>query len=101
MNVDDGRDKPKVVALAGDLDIFAVSKVWESIHRVADQPCATLEIDLSKVEDFDPSGLQLLLALRRSCQERALPLAFKGLPETWHDRLQALGAGAAFEGVGR
>ncbi len=101
MKVDDGRDRPKVIALSGDLDVFAVTKVWEAIHRVADQPCATLEVDLAKVEDFDPSGLQLLLALRRSCLERSLPLAFKGLPEAWHERLQALGAGTAFDGVVR
>lgn len=101
MKAAEAKDLPRIVALAGDLDIFAVAKVWESIHRIADQPCATLEIDLTKVEDFDPSGLQLLLALHRSCLERSLPLAFIGLPMAWRDRLQALGAGAAFEGVAR
>ncbi len=98
MKVRDGRDAPQVLALEGDLDIFAVARVWESIHRAPDRPCASIDVDLSRAEDIDPSGLQLLLALRRSCQERSLPVAFKAVPVAWGERLRTLGAGSALEG---
>jgi ABC-type transporter Mla MlaB component len=91
-------DSPKIVALSGDLDIFAVAKVWDSIHGLPDDPCSSLVIDLAGMEDFDPSGLQLLLALRRSCRERDLPLQFTGIPAGWSERIRALGAVSAIEG---
>lgn len=87
----------QVVALPGDLDVFSVARAWDTIHGLPGRPGPAVEVNLSDAADFDPSGLQLLLALRRSCRERNLPLGFRGLPQAWSERIAALGASRFFE----
>jgi ABC-type transporter Mla MlaB component len=54
-------------------------------------PARGLAIDLSRLGDLDPAGLQLLLSLRISCSARNQPFQVTGLAAELGDRLLALG----------
>lgn len=58
---------PHVLRLSGDLDLYTVESAREALlQQFADK--SRLELDLGGVETCDASGVQLLLAARRSAE---------------------------------
>ncbi len=55
--------------------------------------CTALRLDLSAVHDFDSSGVQLLLATRRSLAARGSALQLVAPTAAVHDALRLFGLG--------
>lgn len=80
----------KPLVLTGDLDIFSIRPQWEGL--CAKVPASgKVVLDLSAVEDFDLSGLQLLLAARRQVEAGGGQMVWRGLPPAVCERLRNLG----------
>jgi anti-sigma B factor antagonist len=63
------------LSIAGDLNIYAAASAKQELLQAlaaVDQ----LQIDLSQVEDFDSSGVQLLLLLKREAGRQRKQLEF-------------------------
>jgi anti-sigma B factor antagonist len=66
-----------VCALSGEFNIYSAQRLKdELLELLAAQ--AVLEIDLSAVDDFDSSALQLLLLLKREAQQLERELCIRG-----------------------
>lgn len=62
-------------AVHGELNIYSASQVRdELLHNLACH--AQVEVDLANVADFDSSGVQILLVLRREAQRSGKNLSF-------------------------
>ena len=59
-----------VVEFGHDLTIFTVRDCYEALKRLAAMTMEKVILDLSAVNDFDSSGLQLLLWLMQQQQRR-------------------------------
>jgi len=74
-------------ALAGDWTIYRAAEIHASLKAmVAD---GTDRFDLSDVGEFDSSGVQLLLATRRSLAHAGRRAEFVNAPDTVLDMLRA------------
>lgn len=71
----DADAKPPRLALAGEMSIYAAAELKTLLLSAVDD-CPELEIDLSRVEDIDSSGLQLLILAKRQAiaQDKTLTL---------------------------
>ncbi len=67
-------DTPRTLALGPEMTIPFAAAVREQLIEALRGP-GSLTLDLSGVSDFDSSGLQLLLSVRRSLAERGDALA--------------------------
>lgn len=79
------------LALGPDLTIGQAA-AWRV--QLLDALCASadnLTLDLSAVTDIDSSGVQLLLATRRSVAERGAALTLEGVPPAVADALAVFG----------
>lgn len=77
--------------LAGDLDLYTVESARDALlQQFADKP--RLELDLGGVETCDASGVQLLLAARRTA-------AISGKNLTVHPVSQAVSTCGALLGI--
>lgn len=77
-------------AVEGDLDIFSLQDQTSQIKALLD-PKKGLTIDLGRLGDLDPSGLQLLLSLRSSLTARNQPFQIIGVPDKLRERMLDLG----------
>lgn len=72
-------DTPALDALAGDWTIYRAAELHALLRERIDGGADRL--DLSGVGEFDSSGLQLLLAARRSAAAAGRELRLQGAPE--------------------
>ncbi|MFC4653496.1 STAS domain-containing protein [Rheinheimera marina] len=63
-----------VVEFDQDFSIFSVRDYYSSLLKLADLPQENIILDLCAVQDFDSSGLQLLLWLRQHWPEKHFTL---------------------------
>jgi ABC-type transporter Mla MlaB component len=73
------QDKPAADALAGDWTIDRAAELHALLRERIDGGAERL--DLSGIGEFDSSGLQLLLAARRSAAAAGRALRLAGAPE--------------------
>jgi anti-anti-sigma factor len=86
-----------VLRLDTEMTIAAAAGQRETlVDAVATLPAgaASLQLDLSAVHDFDSSGVQLLLAARRSLAERGATLQVVATASAVRDALQLFGLSA-------
>jgi anti-anti-sigma factor len=86
-----------VLRLDTEMTIAAAAGQRETlVDAVAALPAgaASLQLDLSAVHDFDSSGVQLLLATRRSLAERGAALQIVAATTAVRDALQLFGLAA-------
>ena len=67
--------RPPRLSLAGEMGIYAAAELKSHLLSAVDT-CAELEIDLSRVEEIDSAGLQLLILTKRQAlaQNKTLTL---------------------------
>lgn len=64
-----------ICAVHGEMNIYSASQVREELlHNLACH--AQIDVDLASVADFDSSGVQILLVLRREAERAGKDLAF-------------------------
>lgn len=68
----------KVISIEGEMTIFNATTIASSID-ISD--CQELDIDLSNVTDFDTSGLQILVAIRKEAVNKNIKTRFLNLSE--------------------
>ncbi|AOV16589.1 hypothetical protein BJI67_05455 [Acidihalobacter aeolianus] len=57
------------LSLMGDLDIYGVADIHAHLASALDE-AATVSLDLSRVENVDAAGIQLLMAVKREAGHR-------------------------------
>ena len=83
--------RPEVLALNDDLDIFAISRLWDQLLRFCREATGDPVLELSGVADLDLCGMQALLVLDQDCQARGVRLVLAGLRDEHRERMQDLG----------
>ncbi len=63
--------------IAGDLNIYAAATARQELLQALER-AEHLVVDLSRVEDFDSAGVQLLLLLKREAGRQTKRLEFVG-----------------------
>ncbi len=66
------------ITIEGEMTIFNAQQIASSID-ISD--ASVIELDLSQVSEFDTSGLQILIALKKECDLRGIELALKAMGE--------------------
>lgn len=64
-----------VCAVQGEMNIYSASQVRDELLQSL-AAHAQVEVDLANVADFDSSGVQILLVLRREAQRTGKSLSF-------------------------
>jgi anti-sigma B factor antagonist len=77
--------------LGPDLTIGQAASAKDRLLSALADGRATLQLDLSSVTEFDSSGVQLLLATRRSLGERGGDLVLSGASPAVRDALALFG----------
>jgi anti-sigma B factor antagonist len=62
--------EPMAVQLDGGLSVVDAARQREQLMALMDSHPGDLGLDLGRVDEFDTSGVQLLLATQRSLRER-------------------------------
>ena len=72
----DPSSRPPCLTLAGEMGIYAAAELKSRLLSAV-EGCPELEIDLSRVEEIDSAGLQLLILAKRraTAQNKTLTLA--------------------------
>ena len=81
------------VVLGPELSIAFAATIQETLLSTLNATGGDLAVDLSGVTDFDSSAVQLLLATRRSLQERGHALHIAGSSAAVRDGLKVFGLG--------
>lgn len=68
-------DNRFICAVQGEMNIYSAGQVREELLQTLTDH-AQIEVDLANVVDFDCSGVQILLVLRREAQRTGKNLAF-------------------------
>jgi anti-anti-sigma factor len=89
-------DTPPADALAGDWTIYRAAELHALLRERIDG--GVEQLDLSGIGDFDSSGLQLLLAARRSAAAAGRELRLTGAPQPVRALCDTYGLGALLEG---
>jgi anti-sigma B factor antagonist len=76
------RGQVKVAAITGDLELFTVEPVAETLDGLLVSPGEVLVLDLQGVTFLDSSGLSLLVALNRRVSSDGGELRLVCLPAT-------------------
>ncbi|MGD9172473.1 MAG: STAS domain-containing protein [Candidatus Thiodiazotropha sp.] len=63
------------VSLVGELTIFTVSEIWQSMWRLF-EGTNEIEIDLQGVSEIDTSGIQLLALVKMAVEKRGRSARF-------------------------
>ncbi|WP_374404252.1 lipid asymmetry maintenance protein MlaB [Niveibacterium sp.] len=69
--------KTTTVVIEGEMTIANVGLTREQLLEALGSGCS-VEVDLSRVNEFDSAGLQLMIAARREATLREVPLHFFG-----------------------
>ena len=78
-----------ICAVQGEMNIYSASEVRdELLQNLAAH--AQVEVDLANVADFDSSGVQILLVLRREAQRTGKSLSFVHHSQAVRDVLDLL-----------
>jgi anti-sigma B factor antagonist len=81
------------LSIAGDLNIYAAVSAKQELLQAL-EAVDQLQIDLSQVEDFDSSGVQLLLLLKREAGRQRKQLEFVGHSYVVREVIDLLNLGA-------
>ena len=76
INLDSSGRTPRL-ALAGEMGIYAAAELKARLLSAVED-CAELEIDLSRVEEIDSAGLQLLILAKRHALAQNKTLTLTG-----------------------
>ncbi len=67
------------ISIEGEMTIFNAQQIASSLINVTD--AAIFELDLSKVTEFDTSGFQILVALKKECQAKGIEFLVKAMSD--------------------
>jgi anti-sigma B factor antagonist len=81
------------LSIVGDLNIYAAASSRQELFQAL-EAVEQLEIDLSGIEDFDSSGVQLLLLLKREAGRNRKQLEFVAHSPVVREVIDLLNLGA-------
>jgi len=81
------------LSIAGDLNIYAAATAKQDLLQAL-EAVDQLEVDLSGIEDFNSSGVQLLLLLKREAARQRKQLEFVGHSSVVREVIDLLNLGA-------
>lgn len=91
---------PRQLRLEGELTIYRAAELHAMLKDTL-SGAARCTLELDAVTEVDSTGVQLLLAARRTARENACELAFVGLPEALADALNVFGLTGEFGAASR
>ena len=83
-------------ALPSELTIYSVGELSPQLAGWLSDASGSLRVDASQVAEVDSAGLQLLMALAQSCEQRGHTLALLEPPHPLVQAAQALGLQTLF-----
>jgi anti-sigma B factor antagonist len=93
--MDSASDKVVRLAIEGDMTIYRAAELRDAILAALDG-AATLEIDLSGVDEIDTAGLQLLVLAKRTALADGRALRLLGHSRAVQEVFEMLDLGAYF-----
>lgn len=69
----DGARPAHSLSIEGELTIYQAAEIKQTLQAALEQ-CDELEIDLSAVSEIDTAGVQLLIAAKKTAQEKQIAL---------------------------
>lgn len=88
---------PAPLKLGEDLDVFSITRAWETLHQAALTHDGDLVLDLGTVQDLDLCGIQVLAAVDKAFKARQATLRLLNVRPEWRERLSFLGLPFTFE----
>jgi anti-sigma B factor antagonist len=96
MNADNKReDHARPLHIEGELSIYRAAELKQALLAALEQ-CAELEIDLSAVTEIDTAGVQLLIAAKKTAQQKQKELRLVGHSAAVLDVFELFDLGAYF-----
>jgi anti-anti-sigma factor len=87
---------PVRLAISGEMTIYRAAELKQQLIEAL-APHATLELDLSKVTEFDCAGLQLLFLAHRSARAFAGDVVLVDASRAVREALELLGLNSFFD----
>lgn len=82
--------------IAGEIDAATVHLVENAVSAAFDEGFAQLEVDLSAVDFMDSSGLNVLIVVRNTLDDRGLKLVIAGVSDQVRRLFELSGLTTAF-----
>jgi anti-anti-sigma factor len=89
-----------VVRLAGELDLAVTGDVGAAVEGLLDAGCAHVVVDLRGLSFLDSSGINMLVAARRSAERRQRSVSLIRGPQHVQRVLQLTGTESLFTFIG-
>ncbi|MFQ3574430.1 MAG: STAS domain-containing protein [Thermodesulfovibrionales bacterium] len=71
-----------VVTIQGDMNIYNAQDIVSSLRAVDMSSFKALEMDLSNVSEFDSSGFQIIVALKKHCEGQSIVFTIKEMSDS-------------------